>query len=202
MQKIKNYFLKGLVYIVPVAALVWVIAESYKFLNGIIGERLPENFQFPGLGLITIVILITIIGFIGSVVISSPIHAFFQRLLDKAPLLKIIYSSVKDLMNTFVGKKKGFSKPVLIKLYENSTIERIGFITTEDLETLNIKEGKVLVYLPHSYAFSGQLFVVDCSLSHTVVEVHWHNSPMRFPLNWVMCLTCSHCQRVLIFDNG
>ena len=130
MQKIKNYFLKGLVYIVPVAALVWVIAESYKFLNGIIGERLPENFQFPGLGLITIVILITIIGFIGSVVISSPIHAFFQRLLDKAPILKIIYSSVKDLMNTFVGKKKGFSKPVLIKLYENSTIERIGFITT------------------------------------------------------------------------
>ena len=66
-------------------------------------------------------------------------------------------------MSTFVGKKKGFSKPVLIKLYENSTIERIGFITNEDLETLNIKEGKVLVYLPHSYAFSGQLFVVDRS---------------------------------------
>ena len=64
-------------------------------------------------------------------------------------------------MGTFVGKKKGFSQPVLIKLYENSTIERIGFITNEDLSTLRIKEGKALVYLPHSYAFSGQLFVVD-----------------------------------------
>ena len=51
----------------------------------------------------------------------------------------------------------------MIKLYENSTIERIGFITNEDLKTLNIKDGKVLVYLPHSYAFSGQLFVVDRS---------------------------------------
>ena len=70
---------------------------------------------------------------------------------------------MKDLMRTFVGKKKGFDQAVLIKLYENSTIERIGFITTEDLTSLNIKTEKVLVYLPHSYAFSGQLFVVDRS---------------------------------------
>ena len=66
-------------------------------------------------------------------------------------------------MSTFVGKKKGFENAVLIKLYENSTIQRIGFITNEDLNSLGIKEGKVLVYLPHSYAFSGQLFVVDRS---------------------------------------
>ncbi|SVC50123.1 uncharacterized protein METZ01_LOCUS302977 [marine metagenome] len=83
--------------------------------------------------------------------------------MKKAPLLKTIYSSVKDLTSTFVGKKKGFNQPVLIKIYENSTIQRIGFITNEDLKTLNIKEGKVIVYLPHSYAFSGQLFVVDRS---------------------------------------
>ena len=66
-------------------------------------------------------------------------------------------------MNTFVGNKKGFNQPVLIKLYEKSTIERIGFITNEDLKNLGIKDGKVLVYLPHSYAFSGQLYIVDRS---------------------------------------
>ena len=48
-----------------------------------------------------------------------------------------------------------------MKIYENSTIERIGFITNEDLNKLNISKGKVLVYLPHSYAISGQLFVVE-----------------------------------------
>ena len=37
------------------------------------------------------------------------------------------------MMNTFVGKKKGFSEPVLVKIYENSTIERIGFVTNEDV---------------------------------------------------------------------
>ena len=45
-------------------------------------------------------------------------------------------------MNTFVGNKKGFSEPVLVKVYENSTIERIGFVTNEDVESLNIKKGK------------------------------------------------------------
>ena len=96
-----------------------------------------------------------------SEIIASPIYSFFQNLLKKAPLLETIYSSVKDLMKTFVGKKKGFKKAVFVKLFDNSTIERIGFITNEDLASLNINEGRVLVYIPHSYNFSGNLFVVE-----------------------------------------
>ena len=155
MKKIINYFLQGLLYIVPITVTLYVVVWTFQKIDGI----LP--FQFPGLGLIIIISLITIIGFLGSAVITSPINAFFQNLLKRAPLLKTIYSSVKDLMNTFVGNKKGFSEPVLVKIYENSTIERIGFITNEDVESLNIAKGKVLVYIPHSYAISGQLFVVE-----------------------------------------
>ena len=159
MNNIKSYFFKGLLYIVPVAALVWVIVKSYTVLNSIIGDFLPENMKY--LGIIILLIIITAFGYLGSVIILSPINNFFRKLLEKAPLLKTIYSSVQDLMNTFVGDKKGFSNPVLVKVYENSTIERIGFITNEDVESLNIASGKVLVYLPHSYAISGQLFVVE-----------------------------------------
>ena len=157
MKKFINYFLQGLLYIVPITVTLYVAYWTFQKIDGI----LP--FQFPGLGLIIIIGLITFIGFVGSAIITSPINAFFQRLLKRAPLLQTIYSSVKDLISTFVGKKKGFNTPVLIKVYENSSIERIGFITNEDLSTLHIKEGKVLVYLPHSYAFSGQLFVVERS---------------------------------------
>ena len=155
MKKFINYFLQGLLYIVPITVTLYVVVWTFQKIDGI----LP--FQFPGLGLIVIISLITIIGFLGSAVITSPINAFFQNLLKRAPLLKTIYSSVKDLMNTFVGNKKGFSESVLVKVYENSTIERIGFITNEDVESLNIAKGKVLVYMPHSYAISGQLFVVE-----------------------------------------
>jgi len=161
MNNIKNYFLKGLLYIVPVAVTLWVLLEAYKLLNGIIGDHLPGNWQY--LGILILIVLIILFGYVGSAIIKSPINSFFQRLLKRAPLLQTIYSSVKDLMGTFVGKKKGFNAPVLIKLYENSTIERIGFITNENLDSLGVKNGKILVYLPHSYAFSGQLFVVERS---------------------------------------
>ncbi len=164
MKKFINYFLQGLLYIVPITVtgvvVVWAFNKIDKIIPGLL-DKLGIDMYIPGLGLIIIIALITMIGFVGSSIITSPINSFFQNLLKKAPLLQTIYSSVKDLMSTFVGKKKGFSQPVLVKLYENSTIERIGFITNDDLKTLGIKEGKVLVYLPHSYAFSGQLFVVD-----------------------------------------
>ena len=155
MKKIINYFLQGLLYLVPISVTTYVVYWTFIKIDSI----LP--FNFPGLGLIAIISLITLIGYLGSVIIASPINAFFQRILNRAPLLKTIYTSVKDMMNTFVGNKKGFSEPVLVKVYENSTIERIGFVTNEDVESLNIKKGKVLVYMPHSYAISGQLFIVD-----------------------------------------
>jgi len=161
MKNLKQHFLKGLLYIVPVAATFWILIKIYDSLNGIIGSFLPGNWQY--LGILILIFLITLFGYLGSLIITTPINAFFQRLLKKAPLLRTIYSSMKDLMSTFVGKKKGFNQAVLIKLYENSTIERIGFITNENLSSLGIKDGKILVYLPHSYAFSGQLFVVEKS---------------------------------------
>ncbi|MGY8979547.1 MAG: DUF502 domain-containing protein [Flavobacteriales bacterium] len=155
MNKIINYFLQGLLYIVPISVTLYVVYWSFNKIDGI----LP--FDFPGLGLIVVISIITLIGAVGSKLITSPINSLFVKILKKAPLLKTIFSSVKDLMNTFVGGKKGFDQAVLVKIYENSTIERIGFITNEDLKNLNINSERVLVYLPHSYAFSGQLFIVD-----------------------------------------
>lgn len=157
MKRLLNYFLQGLLYIVPISVTLYVVYWGFIKIDGI----LP--FKFPGLGLIVIFLIITIIGYVGNVVIKSPFNSFFQKMLEKAPLLKTIYTSVKDLMKAFVGKKRGFTEPVLVKLYENSTIERIGFVTNKDLKALNQSGEKILVYLPHSYAFSGQLFVVDKS---------------------------------------
>ena len=155
MKKIINYFLQGLLYIVPITVTFYVVYWSFKKIDGI----LP--FEMPGLGILVITLLIILIGYLGSTIITSPINAFFQKILEKAPLLKTIYTAVKDLMGTFVGNKKGFKKAVFVKIFENSTIERIGFVTNDDLEKLNINEGRVLVYIPHSYNFSGNLFVVE-----------------------------------------
>ena len=155
IKNIIKYFLQGLLYIAPIGVTIYVIYAAFNFIDGII------PFEIPGLGLLVVISLLVLIGYLGGIIISSPFNSLFQKLLKKAPLLETIYSSVKDLMNTFVGNKKGFSEPVLVKIYDNSTIERIGFITNEEVESLNITKGKVLVYMPHSYAISGQLFVVE-----------------------------------------
>ena len=162
MKRLLNYFLQGLLYIVPISVTLYVVYWGFVKIDGI----LP--FKFPGLGVIVIFLIITIIGYVGNVVIKSPFNSFFQKMLEKAPLLKTIYTSVKDLMKAFVGKKRGFTEPVFVKLYENSTIERIGFVTNKDLKALNQSGEKILVYLPHSYAFSGQLFVVDKSYVRSI----------------------------------
>jgi len=164
MKKIINYFLQGLLFIVPISVTIFTVVWSFRKIDDILGLYLNKkfpDFDVPGIGFVVLFILITLIGMGGNKLISSPFNSLFKKILEKAPLLKTIYTSVKDLMKTFVGGKKGFDQAVLVKVYENSTIERIGFITNEDLNKLNISKGKVLVYLPHSYAISGQLFVVE-----------------------------------------
>lgn len=154
MKKIVSYFLQGVLYTVPVTVTGFVIYKIFILIDGI----LP--LQVPGLGLIAILVLLTVLGYLGSTIIGNPISAYFNRLVAKAPLVKIIYSAVQDLLQAFVGKKKSFDKPVLVKLEKDSDVRKLGFITQENLDDLGIEDGMVAVYLPHSYAFSGNQFIV------------------------------------------
>jgi len=74
------------------------------------------------------------------------------------PFIKIIYTSLKELTEAFVGDKKRFNKTVLINL-GGMEAKRIGFVTQKDLTQLGIDD-MVAVYCPHSYNFSGNLFLV------------------------------------------
>ena len=154
MKTLGKYFFQGLLYLVPIGVTIYVLYESFVLLDG----WMP--FEYPGLGILTLLVAITLIGFIGSFVIALPITTFLENLVKRAPLVKLIYTSMKDLVQAFVGSKRAFNKPVSIRLYENSAIERLGFITEEDLSLIHMEEDLVAVYVPHSYAFSGQLFLV------------------------------------------
>jgi len=81
--------------------------------------------------------------------------------MRRIPLVSLIYYSVKDLILAFVGDKKKFNQPVLVTMYQETQIKKIGFITQTDLGHLNIA-GHVAVYMPLSYSLSGELFIVPC----------------------------------------
>jgi uncharacterized membrane protein len=68
------------------------------------------------------------------------------------------------MLAAFVGNEKRFNKPVMVKVGRDADLYKLGFVTQKDLTYLGIKEGKSAVYLPHSYNFSGNLFIVDNDL--------------------------------------
>ena len=154
-KKIVGYFLQGLLYTVPIAITIYIIYQLFLSIDDII------PVDKPGLGILILFSGITVLGFLGSTIIAQPIIAYFTKFIEKAPLVKTIYSSIKDLVSAFVGKKKRFDRPVLVKVNKDSNLEKLGFITQNDLRNFGIEGDKVAVYLPHSYAFSGNLFVIS-----------------------------------------
>jgi len=165
MSKLIRYFFQGLLLLSPLAITIYAIVVSLEFIDGLLIQYLTDwiGFKIPGLGLIIILTFITLIGIIGSSILIKPILNSLDKIISQAPLVKIIYTSIKDFMNAFVGKDKKFTEPVLVKVNKDSELEKLGFITQHDLTTLGIEAGKVAVYLPHSYNFSGNLFIVPAS---------------------------------------
>ncbi|MEZ4840933.1 MAG: DUF502 domain-containing protein [Flavobacteriaceae bacterium] len=161
MKKLVNYFLQGLLYIAPLGITAYIIYAIFNFTDNILQELIITYFdvKVPGLGVLSLIIILIIVGFLGRTFIADPIKAVFTQLIERVPLLKFVYKAFNDLFSAFVGKEKKFSKPVLVKVNLNSDLEKLGFITEENLELLNLND-KVAVYFPHSYNFSGELFFV------------------------------------------
>ncbi|MFT6323649.1 MAG: putative membrane protein [Halieaceae bacterium] len=126
----------------------------------VVDELLPYH-PFPGSGVIIILLVITLIGVLGNTLIARELNSLFHAILKKVPVLSTIYSAIKDLMAAFVGEKRKFNSPVLVKLSKESNIQKLGFITQDDLISIGLGKTQVAVYLPHSYAFSGNLFIVE-----------------------------------------
>ncbi len=152
LKRLVKYFLQGLFYVVPIAVTIYVIFYLIVLIDGLL------KLDIPGLGILVLLAGVTVIGFVGTYFLGylKP----FDRAIENTPLIKLVYSSMKDLMNAFVGKKNQFKKPVLVKLGDAFEAERLGFVTKESLLDLGIGEEKVAVYLPFSYAISGQIFIV------------------------------------------
>ncbi len=157
-----NYFLQGLLYIAPIGITIWIIYNVFIEIDGLFSWIIP-NVKIPGLGIISVITIITILGYFGKFFFTLPLTRLLNKILAKTPLIKLIYTSIKDLLKAFVGKEKKFTEPVLVRVNNISNIEKVGFLTNRDLKDLGINEGKVAVYFPHSYAFSGELYIVPAS---------------------------------------
>lgn len=170
--KIVSYFLQGLLLIAPVFVTVYAVVQIFYLLDAPIEKVFLYLFHFyyPGMGIVAMFFIIALIGFVGSLVFFQPLVHIFDELMERVPVVKDIYSSVKDFFGAFISKKKKFDKPVMFEIGKNAGVYRIGFITQSDLTELNIKD-KVAVYAPWSYNLSGTLFIVNTDQVQPIEDV-------------------------------
>jgi uncharacterized membrane protein len=161
VKRLVGWFLQGFLYIAPLGVTAYVVYRVFTFVDGPLGqlEELFFGAHVPGLGVLTVVVLLTLLGWAGSSIIARPVRGFTRRLLERAPLIGAMEGAVRDLLSALFSKERRFKQPVLVRMNAVSDLEKLGFITQEDLGELGLG-GKVAVYFPHSYNFSGELFIV------------------------------------------
>ncbi|MBN2136849.1 MAG: DUF502 domain-containing protein [Sedimentisphaerales bacterium] len=162
MKRILQYFFRGLLITVPVGLTVLLLIYVFRGLDSLFGDLFRKITTIPGagvaLGLVLTLSIITIIGFIASNFLGRKLFNLIDKLFKRVPIVKMLYTSIKDLVEAFAGEEKKFDKPVLVNLGPGCHAKIIGFITRETLENFGLKD-HVAVYFPQSYNFAGNVFI-------------------------------------------
>ena len=127
MSRLLNYFLRGLVLVVPLALTVYVCGLIFVTIDHWLG--LP----IPGAGFVLALALITLVGFTASSLITRSMIATLDRVFERLPFVRLLYSSTKDMLNAFVGEKRRFDKPVVVSLNDDGSLKVLAFLTSDSL---------------------------------------------------------------------
>jgi uncharacterized membrane protein len=152
MNRLARYFLNGLLLSAPIALTLYVCWRVFRAVDGWLG--LPWN----GVGFVVTLGLITLVGWLATTFLWSTLFGMVEQGMDRVPLVRFLYNSVKEVLGAFVGEKKRFDRPVIVTLFPGGNPRALGFLTRESLETLGL-EGLVAVYLPQSYNFAGSVLL-------------------------------------------
>jgi uncharacterized membrane protein len=153
MSRLLAYFLRGLVVVVPLALTIYVCVAIFTKIDSWLG--LPV----PGAGFVLALALITVVGFMASSIVTRTLLGAVDRMFDRLPFVRLLYSSAKDMLNAFVGEKRRFDKPVLVSLSADRAVKVLAFLTSDSLVSLGVSD-HVAVYMPQSYGFAGHILVV------------------------------------------
>ncbi len=157
MTRLLNYFLRGLVVVAPLALTVYVCALIFTTIDNWLGRWL--SLEIPGVGFLLTVVLITIVGALASSFVTRSLIGSLDRLFERLPFVRLLYSSAKDMLNAFVGEKRRFDKPVLVAVSADRAVKVLAFLTSDSLASLGAADS-VTVYMPQSYGFAGHIIVV------------------------------------------
>ena len=135
MKKIKDffkkYFITGLLVIIPIWATYYVLSALLSMIDGMLGDlpRYLLGLKFPGLGIITLILFILVIGMLSANYLGTRLVRYSDHLMQKVPLVRGIYTTVKQIMDTF-SVKHNFHGVALVE-YPRKGCYSVGFMTGE-----------------------------------------------------------------------
>ncbi|AYA76728.1 hypothetical protein DOE78_15465 [Bacillus sp. Y1] len=163
MKSILKSFVNGILTIVPIILVVYVTYKTFMFLDGLLGGVLKQYFKesyVPGIGILATLVLITILGFLSTKFVTGTIFRIIDRLLEKIPFVKTVYSVIKDTVHSFLGEKKSFSKVALVTV-PGTNMKSLGFVTAEDLDVFyEPLSDYIAVYVPQTFQVAGFTFLI------------------------------------------
>ncbi len=125
--------------------------------------------RVTGLGFIILISIILFVGYISSTFVFNKLVSVFDKVLQKTPGIKFIYSTLKDFFEAFAGEKKKFTNNVLANVDDND-VWRVGFITQNDMEEFGLKE-YVAVYVPMAYSVAGNVYIIPRSRVKPITNI-------------------------------
>jgi uncharacterized membrane protein len=137
--------------LVTVFILLWAFTGLDKVFRDLL------DIPFPGLGILATISAIFVIGLLASNFLGKKLFSIVENVFTKLPLVKLLYGSIKDIVEAFAGEEKKFDKPVIASLGAGGA-KVMGFITSQTLENLGLND-YVAVYLPQSYNFAGNVLL-------------------------------------------
>ncbi|MCA1761241.1 MAG: DUF502 domain-containing protein [Bacteroidales bacterium] len=166
-KKIIQYFLQGVLLVAPVVIVMYILYSLFVSVDGWLNNKISPiiGFNIPGLGIIILFISLTLLGFLGQTALIKPLKRITGKLIKRIPLLNLLYSSINDLFSAFVGKEKKFNVPVKVLFNAENNLWKLGFVTKETMKVIDNEE-LAAVYFPHSYNFSGELYLVPKNRLH------------------------------------
>ncbi|MEW5757199.1 MAG: DUF502 domain-containing protein [Pseudomonadota bacterium] len=161
MSTLRSIFLKGLAAIIPLGLTLYIIfwmgSGAESILGGVLQKFLPEGYYWPGMGLITGLLLIFITGILINAWVVRRFFKISETLLEKLPLVKTILNALRDL-TAFLSRSKAEGELKQVVMVQYLDIKMIGFLTHNNPATLLRRGGDedlIAVYLPMSYQIGG-----------------------------------------------
>lgn len=149
MKTLSKYFLNGLIVLVPIAATGFVVTGVLQFTEGLLGNHLP--LRFPGIGLLVVLAIIIVVGWLSSYWILRRFLDYGEKLLGSIPILKFVYNSVKQLSTAVFDSQNLFKQAVLVP-YPHAGTKALGFVMADLSQPIadHLAEECVCVFIPLS----------------------------------------------------